>query len=367
MTELEIGLVGTASLRVGQANTARRIGSGEADVLGTPEMIRLMEQASVAALEGRLPPGQTSVGIHLDVEHLAPTPVGCQVTARAELVDLEGRRLTFKVEASDERERVGAGVHRRVLVDLARFQERAQAKGPAPSAGRRAKVDSDAIIYSLRRGLIVSCQARPGWPLRDSAIMAAMARAAEVGGACAIRADAPQDIAAIRAAVDLPIIGLWKQDVPGYEIYITPTLSAAMGVHAAGAAIVALDATLRPHPEGRSMANLIAAVKAESGALVMADISTLEEGIAAAEAGADLISTTLSGYTPYSPHLDGPDLELVRGLSQAISAPVVAEGRIRTPDEARAALDAGAYAVVVGTAITRPEAITERFARALAG
>lgn len=133
---------------------------------------------------------------------------------------------------------------------------------------------------------------------------------------------------------------------------------------AAGAHVVALDATLSPHPEGRSAADLISALKRD-GVLVMADVSTLEEGIAAGVAGADLISTTLSGYTPYSPQQEGPDLALVRALSRAISVPVIAEGRINTPEEARAALDMGAFAVVVGTAITRPEVITSRFVRAL--
>ena len=364
---LEIGMTGMASVRVEDANTALRMGSGQAIVLGTPEMIRLMEQASVAALEGQLPPGQTSVGVHLDVKHLAATPLGCQVIARAELIEVDGRHLTFRLEASDDRERVGEGTHHRVIVDLARFQERALTKSPATNAERHGKASANALVGSLRGGLIVSCQAREGWPLRDAGIMAAMARAAETGGACAIRANAPEDIAAIRAVVDLPIIGLWKQDIPGYQVYITPTLSAARAVQAAGADIVALDATQLPHPDGRGAADLIAAVRSEMGALVMADISTLEEGIAAAAAGADLISTTLSGYTLYSAQLEGPDLELVRALSRAVSVPVVAEGRIRTPEEARAALDAGAYAVVVGTAITRPETITERFVRALSG
>lgn len=221
------------------------------------------------------------------------------------------------------------------------------------------------LLASLQGKLIVSCQAQEGWPLRSSIIMAAMARAAELGGAAAIRANTPEDIAAIRAAASLPIIGLWKQDLPGYDVYITPTLAAARAVREAGADIIALDATLRPHPEGRSAAELIAAVKAELGVPVMADVSTLEEGFAAAQAGADLVSTTLSGYTTYSPHREGPDLTLVRELSAAIRVPVVAEGRIYTPEEARAALEQGAFAVVVGTAITRPEAITARFARAL--
>ncbi len=221
------------------------------------------------------------------------------------------------------------------------------------------------ILAAIRGGLIVSCQAKPGSPLRSPEIMAAMARAASIGGAKGIRANTPQDVAAIRAAVGLPLIGLWKQDIPGFDVYITPTLAAAKAIAAAGADIVALDATLRPHPEGLDAAGLIKAVKGALRVLVMADISTLEEGIAAAHAGADVLSTTLSGYTPYSPQIKGPDLELVAALSRAVSIPVIAEGRISTPAEARRALDAGAYAVVVGTAITAPDAITAHFVHAL--
>lgn len=220
-------------------------------------------------------------------------------------------------------------------------------------------------LTTIKGGLIVSCQAREGWPLRSSMIMAAMAVAAEVGGACGIRANSPEDVAAIRAVTTLPLIGLWKQDIPDYAVYITPTVAAGQALQAAGADIIAVDATQRPHPEGRSAAQLIQALKEQLHVLVMADISTEEEGIAAAKAGADLVSTTLSGYTPYSPSLAGPDLELVRRLAQAVAVPVIAEGRISTPAEARAALDAGAYAVVVGTAITRPEAITARFVEAI--
>lgn len=221
------------------------------------------------------------------------------------------------------------------------------------------------ILTAIRGGLIVSCQAKPGSPLRSPEIMAAMARAASIGGARGIRANTPEDVAAIRAAVGLPLIGLWKQDIPGFDVYITPTLAAARAIAAAGADIVALDATLRPHPEGLDAAGLIKAVKGALRVLVMADISTLEEGIAAARAGADIVSTTLSGYTPYSPQIKGPDLELVVALSRAVSIPVIAEGRISTPAEARRALDLGAYAVVVGTAITAPDAITAHFVRAL--
>jgi N-acylglucosamine-6-phosphate 2-epimerase len=226
---------------------------------------------------------------------------------------------------------------------------------------------ADRILDGLKGGLIVSCQAQPGSPLRDSAIMVAMAKAAEVGGAVGIRANGPEDIAAIRAAVRLPIIGILKQDLRGFDVRITPTVEAAETVVAAGADILALDATQRPHPGGLPAGELIAACRRRFGlgVLIMADVSTLAEGVAAAGAGADLVGTTLSGYTPYSRQLAGPDFELIAELAGALRVPVIAEGRIATPEDARRALELGACAVVVGAAITQPEAITRRFVAAL--
>lgn len=131
---LRPGLVGEARLRVEEANTASHLGSGQVPVLATPEMIRLMEQASVAAVDPLLPEGSRTVGVHVDVKHIAATPVGLEVTARAELVEVEGRRLTFRVEASDERERIGEGTHQRVIIDLARFQARVHEKAASGKA-----------------------------------------------------------------------------------------------------------------------------------------------------------------------------------------------------------------------------------------
>jgi N-acylglucosamine-6-phosphate 2-epimerase len=222
-----------------------------------------------------------------------------------------------------------------------------------------------AVIERLRGGLIVSCQALPGEPLHGSEIMARMALAAQIGGAAGIRANSPEDIAAIRAAVDLPIIGLYKVNEPGFEVYITPRLAHARAVFEAGADIVAVDATARLHPEASDGATYIRQLKAALPCPIMADISTLEEGLAAAEAGADLISTTMSGYTSYSSRQDGPDLELVHALARRVVVPVIAEGRIHYPEQAAAALEAGAFAVVVGGAITRPQEITARFVQAL--
>jgi putative N-acetylmannosamine-6-phosphate epimerase len=218
------------------------------------------------------------------------------------------------------------------------------------------------LISSLKRGLIVSCQALPHEPLHGQAIMARMARAAHEGGAVGIRANGPDDVRAIREAVSLPLIGLFKDGSEG--VYITPTLAHARVIAEAGADIIALDATPRPRPNGERLEEMVEAIHA-LGKLVMADISTFDEGRAAEAAGVDLLSTTLSGYTPYSPQQPGPDLELVRRLAGAAHVPVIAEGRISTPDELMAALEAGAYAVVVGGAITRPQSITRRFVDAI--
>jgi len=227
------------------------------------------------------------------------------------------------------------------------------------------------LLQKLKGGLIVSCQPdahdRQNDPMNIPAIMAALARSAELGGAVGIRADGEEDIAAVRAAVRLPIIGIFKADLPGFEVRITPTLEHALRIIAAGADIIALDGTARPRPGGLSTTEFIRLVCRETGRPVFADISTLDEGIMAAGAGADALLPTLSGYTSYSTQQEGPDFELIGALSASVSVPVIAEGRINTPQEAARALACGAWAVTVGSAITRPRSITERFVRGLAG
>jgi N-acylglucosamine-6-phosphate 2-epimerase len=214
------------------------------------------------------------------------------------------------------------------------------------------------------RSLIVSCQAGAGSALRGPEPMALMAREAAAGGAAGIRANGPADVAAIRAAVDLPIIGIHKLGDPA-GVFITPTVAAAVEVVRAGATLVALDGTRRPRPDGTPLAALIAVIHADLDVPVMADVDTYEAGVAAREAGADLVATTLAGYTG-GPVPAEPDLELVARLASTLDCPVVAEGRYATPEQVRAALDAGAYAVVVGTAVTNPAAITRRFRQATA-
>lgn len=219
------------------------------------------------------------------------------------------------------------------------------------------------FIAQVRNGLIVSCQALPHEPLHGAEIMARMALAAQQGGAVGIRANGEADIRAIRQAVPLPIIGIIKDGDTG--VYITPTFDHARRTAEAGADVIALDATGRPRPDGSTAAAIIQRIHVELGKLVMADVSTLEEGQAAELAGADFVAPTLAGYTSYSRQLSGPDFDLLRAMTSTLQAPIIAEGRIMTPDDARLALVYGALAVVVGGAITRPQLITARFAEQL--
>ncbi len=223
--------------------------------------------------------------------------------------------------------------------------------------------NSGGPMERLRGGLVVSCQAQPGDPLYGPVFMAAMAASSVGGGAVGIRVNGLEDIRAVRKAVDVPIIGLWKD---GSEVpYITPTLSHALAVAAAGADLVAIDATVSSRRDGYSLTESITALHEQTECLVMADVATANQGVAAQAAGADLVATTMAGYTSDRPMGDGPDLELVAELARALTVPVVAEGRISSPEQAAHALDLGAFAVVVGSAITRPQAMTERFSAAV--
>lgn len=222
-------------------------------------------------------------------------------------------------------------------------------------------MEKSGILGRLKGGLVVSCQTQA--PLNGPDVMAAMAEAAVLGGAVGIRANGADDVAAIRRRVSVPIIGINKQRSPDYAIYITPTLDSALAVANAGADIVAMDGARGPRPTGIELRDQIAGVQA-AGALVMADISTLDEGLWAADCGADIVATTMSGYTPYSPKQEGPDLDLIGQLAARLSQPIIAEGRFYTPDDVRAAFERGAFAVVVGRAITEPQLLTRRFAAA---
>ena len=222
------------------------------------------------------------------------------------------------------------------------------------------------IIEQIHGKLIVSCQAYVGEPLRHPETMAQMARACELGGAAAIRCQGLADIAAIKGRVEVPVIGLWKEGHEG--VYITPTARHAIACVNAGADVVAIDATAAPRPDGTTFEEQVAAVRAACDTLIMADCATIEDIRRGIAAGCDLVSTTLSHGTNAIDcgMADGPDLPLLRQATAEFPGfPVVCEGRVHTPEDAAAAIETGAWAVVVGTAITHPTSITSWFAAAI--
>ena len=218
----------------------------------------------------------------------------------------------------------------------------------------------------MHGGLVVSVQAAPGTPLASPETMSAIARAAELGGAAGIRAEGVADIRAVKDAVGVPVIGLVKRDVPGSPVRITASLEDARAVAAAGADVVAVDATLRTRPDGMATQDFLAALSAELEAPLLGDVDSFESAAAALAAGADAVATTLSGYTGGGSAPEEPDLELLERLAAELDCPVLAEGRYSTPDDVAAAFDAGAWAVVVGTAISDPTVLTRRLAEASA-
>jgi putative N-acetylmannosamine-6-phosphate epimerase len=222
---------------------------------------------------------------------------------------------------------------------------------------------ADATLARLHRGLIVSCQAPAGSPMRQPVVMAAVAAAAVAGGAVGIRANGAEDIVAIRATVEVPIIGLFKQIDESGTQWITPDLDSARAVVEAACDIVAVDATLRAPRMGPPPDALIDRIRSRLGVPVLADVDSVAAGLAAERAGADALATTLSGYTsePSGP-AGQPDIALVERLASAAALPVIAEGRYQSPAQVNAAFSAGAHAVVIGTAITDPLRLTEGFA-----
>jgi len=228
---------------------------------------------------------------------------------------------------------------------------------------------SPLLLNRLRGGLIVSCQALPGEPLfvAEGGVMPLLATAAAQAGAVAIRSNSTRDVREIKAAVELPVIGLIKKQYPPFEPYITATMAEVDALVAAGADIVAMDLTHRERVDGLSPAAFVSQIRAEHpGLALMADIATLDEGLAAAEAGVDFVGTTLSGYTPQSLTAPAPNFGLVEQLVAQTAVPIIAEGRIRTPEQARQMIELGAFCVVVGGAITRPLEIATEFVEALA-
>lgn len=220
-----------------------------------------------------------------------------------------------------------------------------------------------ADLEQLRGGLIVSVQAAPGSALDDAGVMGAMAEAAQAGGAAGVRIASVKHIQSVRKRVRVPIVGILKRRYAGFEPYVTPSLDDLREIVAAGAEIVAFDCTGRPRPDGSDTRAMVEAAHRE-GALAMADCARAADGDAAVVAGADIVATTLCGYTKETRGCDLPALDLVAGFAR-LDAFTVCEGGIHSPEAARAALAAGAAAVVVGTAITNVEWLVASFVAGL--
>ncbi len=219
------------------------------------------------------------------------------------------------------------------------------------------------FIDKLQSKLIVSCQAPANSPLHDPEIIAAIALACVNQDAAAVRIDTPSHVCSVRNKIPhIPIIGLWKQQELDSEVYITPRYQDAVQIIEAGADIIAIDATSRKRPGGETVAEIIEKIHQQWGKLVMADVDTIENAIAAAEAGADLVGTTLYGYTAQTQHLSPPPgYSLLTEMVAKLDVPIICEGGIASPEMAKKALELGAYAVVVGTAITGIDLLARAF------
>ena len=223
-------------------------------------------------------------------------------------------------------------------------------------------------VESLKGKLIVSCQALPHEPLHSSFIMGRMALAAKEGGAYGIRANTKEDIAEIQTQVDLPVIGIVKRDYEDSKVYITPTMKEINELMEVKPDIIALDATHSLRPGGRTLDEFYREIrKSYPGQLLMADCSTVEEALFADQLGFDFIGTTLVGYTDQSRDLkiESNDFEIIRQIVAKVKHRVIAEWNINTPEKARRVIELGAFSVVVGSIITRPQLITKSFAEAL--
>lgn len=223
-------------------------------------------------------------------------------------------------------------------------------------------------IECLKGNLIVSCQALPHEPLHSSFIMGKMALAAQEGGAVGIRANTKEDIKEIQSQVDLPIIGIVKRDYEDSDVYITPTMKEIDELMEVQPEIIAMDATVSKRPGQVSLDEFFHEVKKKyPNQLWMADCSTVEEAVHADELGFDFIGTTMVGYTEQSKgdKIEANDFEILREILAKVKHRVIAEGNINTPQKAKRVIELGAFTVVVGSIITRPQLITKSFAEAL--
>ncbi|WPF90422.1 N-acetylmannosamine-6-phosphate 2-epimerase [Cyanobacterium aponinum AL20118] len=221
-------------------------------------------------------------------------------------------------------------------------------------------------MKELQSSLVISCQAPSNSPLHNPDIIANIALACVNQGAKGLRIDSPNHIKAVRKLLpDIPIIGLWKQMGLDSDVYITPRLEDAIAVAEAGADIIAIDATQRKRPNGETLEEIISHIQQNLHKLVMADIDTKENAIIARDLGVDFIGTTLYGYTQDTRQFTPPNFDLIEELVREINTPIICEGGIKTPEEAKKALDKGCFCVVVGTAITGIDLLAQNFVKAL--
>lgn len=216
-------------------------------------------------------------------------------------------------------------------------------------------------IEQLRGGLIVSCQAPTGSPLNEPHIISAMSLTAEQQGASGVRLNGAANITASHARISIPIIGIEKVVTDGYEVYITPTFAVAARIAQSGADIIALDATRRVRPNGETVEVLIRRIREELKKTVMADVATVAEGLQAADCGADIVATTLCGYTQESTGVKLPAFDLLEKLATKLKVPIICEGGVSSPEDLKRAFNSGAFAVVVGTAITGITQLAQNF------
>lgn len=224
--------------------------------------------------------------------------------------------------------------------------------------------EQSAFNKQVKGGLIVSCQALEDEPLHSSFIMSKMALAAAQGGAVGIRANSAEDIAEIKKEVNLPIIGIVKRDYEGSDVFITATMKEIDELMAVEPEVIAVDATSNERPEGETLKEFVTKIKAKYPTVeLMADCSTVEEAVYASDIGFDYIGTTLVGYTNQSKgqKIEVDDFKIIRDILEQVDTPVIAEGNINSPEKARRVLDLGVHTVVVGSSITRPQLITEKY------
>lgn len=219
-------------------------------------------------------------------------------------------------------------------------------------------------IEQLRGGLIVSCQAPTGSPLDDPFIISALALTAEQQGAVGVRLNGASHVAAARARLTIPILGIEKARTEGCEVFITPTYETAERLAQSGADLIALDATQRTRPNNEKIEMLIRRIREDLQTPVMADIATFNEALFAADCGADIIATTLCGYTNETTAVSLPAFKLLETLTANLRIPIICEGGVASPADVQRAFQCGAFAVVVGTAITGISQLVKNFAAA---